>query len=72
MSDLKTVYLKDYQVPAYLIKKTDLLVQIFEEYTEVTSSIDFIKNPQSEKSELQLFGVDLQLIRLAINDFETL
>ena len=71
MSDLpKTIYLKDYQVPAYLINTVDLLFELEEEKTRVTAELQIQKNPKSrdESNSLQLAGKDLRLIDVRLDE----
>jgi aminopeptidase N len=66
----KTIYLKDYQVPDYLIKTTDLRFDIFDGETQVTSLLQLYRNPQADKpaTQLTLYGVDLELLSIALNE----
>jgi len=65
----QTIYLKDYQVPEFVINTTDLLVQIFDNHTQVTSKLDIQKNTESLNagSELILTGVDLETLSVSVN-----
>jgi aminopeptidase N len=40
----KIIYLKDYKIPHFLIKKIDLIFDLYDDYTIVTSDIIFYKN----------------------------
>ena len=44
MTTNKKIYLKDYSEPNFSIKNTKLLVEIFDDYTLVTSQLEFNKN----------------------------
>ena len=70
MSDSpQTIYLKDYQVPEYLIKTVDLFFKLDEDKTLVTAELQVYKNPESkENSEyLVLAGKDVKLLELSID-----
>ncbi|MDF3014502.1 MAG: aminopeptidase [Cellvibrio sp.] len=41
----KTIYLKDYQVPGYLIKTTDLRFEIYDGETIVSAMLHLYRNP---------------------------
>lgn len=75
----KTIYLKDYQVPGYLIETTDLRFEIYEGETIVSAMLHLYRNPAAltPATELTLHGADLELISIALdgklltaNDFE--
>ncbi|MES2824727.1 MAG: aminopeptidase N [Pseudomonadota bacterium] len=63
------IYLKDYQVPDYLIDKTKLHVDIHDGRTIVTAILQLRLNPATKKqvSSLTLHGVNLELISIAID-----
>jgi aminopeptidase N len=70
-----TLFLKDYQVPDYLIDKTELSFFLQEEKTQVKSRLSIRRNPASPKSAdpvsppvpLILDGKDLLLVSVAID-----
>jgi aminopeptidase N len=66
----KTIYLKDYQVPDYLIKTTDLRFEITEGETLVSAMLHCYRNPAATKkvNQLTLHGADLELVSIALND----
>jgi len=66
----KTIYLKDYQVPDYLIKTTDLHFDIHDGETIVSTMLHLYRNPASKTpaTQLTLHGADLELISIAINE----
>ncbi|BCE01710.1 aminopeptidase N [Marinicellulosiphila megalodicopiae] len=72
MSELNTIYLKDYTAPSFLIEKTTLTFEIFPEYTLVRSHILFSQNPLRTDlpTQLDLFGVDLEIVSLSIDSIE--
>ena len=69
MSEFNTIYLKDYQTPAFLIQKTQLTFEIFKDFTIVRSHIAFTQNPDraDKPSTLDLFGKQLDMQSLSID-----
>lgn len=65
----KTIYLKDYQVPGYLIKTTDLRFEIYEGETIVSAMLHLYRNPaaQAPATQLTLHGADLELVSIALD-----
>ncbi|MGN0921788.1 MAG: aminopeptidase N [Cellvibrio sp.] len=65
----QTVYLKDYRVPDYLIDTTDLIIDIYDGYTLVTSMLGMRRNPAATEpaTSLRLHGVDLELLSINLN-----
>lgn len=68
----KTIYLKDYKPPVYLIDTVDLVVVLDESDTRVVSKLRVRKNPQSEEIDapLELFGEELLLDTLSMDERE--
>ncbi|WDE99289.1 aminopeptidase N [Lentisphaera profundi] len=64
MSQANTIYLKDYQKPDYLISKTELTIEIFDECTRVSSRLHINKNHEGESKDLILNGENLSFISL--------
>jgi len=65
----KTVYLKDYQPPAFLIDETHLHFELFEDQTLVHSRLLMRRNPAASGNEsLVLHGRELALQKIAIDD----
>jgi aminopeptidase N len=66
----KTIYLKDYTVPDYLIDNLALNFDLDEENTKVTARMTLIRNPASLSTEcaLVLLGEKLTLQRIVLND----
>ena len=64
-----TIYLSEYQVPAYLIDTTALVFELGEDSTRVSSQLHIRRNPASTISNapLALHGTELELISLAID-----
>ena len=67
------IYLKDYQVPAFLIDKTELTFDLDESVTIVTSRLHMRRNPESKFRTSPLIldgGEDVKLIALAMDDYQ--
>ena len=66
----KTIYLKDYQVPDYLIKTTDLRFEITEGETLVSAMLHCYRNPAATQqvNQITLHGADLELVSIALDD----
>lgn len=66
-----TIYLKDYQTPAFLIELTELYFELAEAGTRVRSRLHMRRNPElvgNQQDSLRLDGQDMQLLRLQLND----
>ncbi len=65
----RTIYLKDYRVPAFLIDRTELHFELGEKATLVKSRLSMRRNPACEHQDapLCLHGDDLQLRRLVLD-----
>ena len=65
----KTIYLKDYQVPGYLIKTTDLRFEIYDGETIVSAMLHLYRNPAAKTpaTQLTLHGADLELVSIALD-----
>lgn len=65
----RTIYLKDYQVPGYLIKTTDLRFEIYDGETIVSAMLHLYRNPAAHvpATQLTLHGADLELISIALD-----
>jgi len=69
----RTIYLKDYQPPGYLINNTFLKFELYEDYCLVKSRLDMcinsasVNNQASQKASLVLQGQELQLEKLIVN-----
>ncbi|MAT52267.1 MAG: aminopeptidase N, partial [Porticoccaceae bacterium] len=68
-SQPRTIYLKDYREPDFLIDKTDLVVELGETETRVKSTLAMRRNPASDNqiAALALHGVDLEIVSIAID-----
>lgn len=64
-----TIYLKDYTVPDYLIKTTDLRFEIYEGETLVSAMLHLYRNPDavSPATQLKLQGADVELVSIALD-----
>ncbi|UTF61947.1 aminopeptidase N [Gilvimarinus sp. DA14] len=62
-----TVYLKDYQPPAYEIEKTYLDVEIFRGETFVKAELDLVRAGTTAVAELALAGEQLELLDIAVD-----
>src|SRR5688572_16004935 len=66
---VKTVYLRDYQVPEFLFDEVDLSFDLGEEETQVKSRIKVRRNPETKTvaAPLILNGEELELDSVLIN-----
>lgn len=66
---VKTVYLKDYQVPEFLIDQTELEIQLYEDSAEVRACLKIRRNPNylGNPGPLVLHGEYLDLVELFID-----
>lgn len=57
------IFLKDYQVPAFLIERTDLAFELLDSHTVVTAALHIVRNPESndDQADLVLDGQQLDL-----------
>ncbi|HIO97391.1 MAG TPA: aminopeptidase N, partial [Leucothrix sp.] len=69
-ADAKTIYLKDYQQPAFWIDTVDLVFDLEDDYALVTASVDYKRNNDTSEIDLELFGEELELEGIAINGYE--
>jgi aminopeptidase N len=64
----KAIYLTDYKVPDFLIEKTDLVFELEENITTVTSTLKIKRNPDSDtQNPLVLMGKELDLLSISID-----
>ncbi len=65
----QTVYLRDYQPPAFLIDYVDLRFELFEDGARVHSRLTIRRNPEAEpdQRDLVLNGEDLELESLVLD-----
>ncbi|HYQ39821.1 MAG TPA: aminopeptidase N, partial [Pseudomonas sp.] len=66
----KTVYLKDYRAPDYLIDETHLTFELFEDHTLVHAQLVMRRNPAAGSGlpPLVLDGQQLELLELKLDD----
>ncbi|MCX2981694.1 aminopeptidase N [Halieaceae bacterium IMCC14734] len=63
-----TIYLKDYQAPAFLIDHTELDFQLYEDHALVQSALTVRRNPDvAAAAQLVLHGQELELLEVAID-----
>ena len=60
----QTIYLKDYQKPAFVVDSVDLNIQVYDDHTLVTSKL--VMQRQTEGS-IVLLGRDLELESISVN-----
>ncbi|MFT5131197.1 MAG: aminopeptidase N, partial [Rhodothermales bacterium] len=70
MSDMQPIRLADYQAPAFFVPSLSLHVDIHEDATRVTSTIDLQANPDRICAPLELDGEGQKLLGLAIDGRE--
>ncbi len=66
------IYLKDYQVPAFLIDKTELVFDLDDSVTVVTSHLHMRRNPESKHKTAPLVldgGEDVKLVAIAMDHY---
>ncbi len=69
----KTIHLKDYQAPNYLIDKTVLRIELNDDETLVTATLQIRRaqrDRQGRSNELILDGQELELRKISINNTE--
>ena len=68
-AEQKTIYLKDYTVPEFLIPSTDLHFDLSADDTLVNTRLNIQRNPECQKTlpELILMGEELTLESIAID-----
>lgn len=66
MSNPKTIYLKDYTPPDFLIEQVELRIELAETATQVHARLH-IKRNNPQQTSLSLNGQELELLQLAVN-----
>ena len=66
-ADQNIVRLEDYRPYPFELESTDLTFDICADHTDVESTISFHRK-DDEQNELELDGVDLELLSVAIDD----
>jgi len=69
-SSVKTIYLKDYQAPAFELEQVKLTFRLFEDGATVLSVLNFKRCSDKNEQALYLHGEDLELRAIKINDQE--
>ena len=64
---MATVRLADYRPAPFLIERTELLVQLQADQTEVVAELCFVPNPAGEHGPIELCGVALELLELQLD-----
>ncbi|MBD7977327.1 aminopeptidase N [Serpens gallinarum] len=66
----KTIYLKDYQVPEYLIDETSLTFELYEDHSLVHAQLVMRRNPEAGPGLplLVLNGQNMELLSLRLDD----
>ncbi|GGY31768.1 aminopeptidase N [Bacterioplanes sanyensis] len=63
-----TKYLRDYSAPAYWIEHTELTVELFDDYTDVTAVLDLRRNDEvAGDGSLTLDGQELELLAVQLD-----
>lgn len=65
--DPRTIYLRDYESPAFLVDEAALEIDILEASAEVKSSLQLHRNPAARPGPLRLDGVDLELLEIEVD-----
>ncbi len=68
INENKTIYLKDYKEPDFFVKETNLEFDLYDNETIVTSILKIEHNTNSSDLDLTLYGKNLKLIEMRIND----
>ncbi len=61
------IRLSDYQPPAYLLQKVELVFRLAPTATQVEARLSFVRNPAGAGGDLRLEGVDLELCALSLD-----
>ncbi|GGL87252.1 aminopeptidase N [Pseudooceanicola nanhaiensis] len=65
--DGRTIYLKDYAPPAYLVERVELTFVLAPEATRVKSRIRFTPNPGTASRDFFLHGEELKLVSASVD-----
>src|SRR6056297_2628617 len=64
----KTIFLSEYQAPAYTISHTELHFELFDDYSLVHARLHFRRSPDvPQDAQLALNGQELELVSLAVD-----
>lgn len=69
MSEMKTIYLKDYKKPEFEIERCEMHFELFEDFTSVTNIMKINKLDANE-NDISLDAMDLELIEIYLNDLK--
>jgi len=69
MSEMKTIYLKEYKKPEFDVKDVSLIFDLYEEEAIVSSVMNIVKVDASV-NDIELDSVDLELLELWLNDLQ--
>ncbi len=69
-SQPKTIYLSEYQTPAFLVDQVDLRFELFEDGARVHSRLSLSRNPDAQRGALELNGDSLTLESVHLDDRE--
>lgn len=70
MSEMKTIYLKDYKAPEYKVVECNLTFELGEKYTIVSNEMKIKSTYVDAASTLKLDSIDLELIEIYLNDLK--
>jgi len=68
MSEIKTIYLKDYKAPEHKVLECNLTFELGEKYTVVSNEMKIKATCSDSSSTLNLDSIDLELIEIYLND----
>ena len=63
----QTIFLNDYLAPAYLVDQVSLIFTLQATSTEVISTVQYRRNPQSTVTELKLDGHEMELLCIKLD-----
>ena len=63
----RTIYLKDYQPPNFLVSQVELYFDLHEQETFVRSKLKLQRNPEAADDKLILEGEDLELLSISLD-----
>ena len=68
-SSPKTVYLKDYAAPDFLVPRINIDAQLGKEESLITATLELVRNPksQNQSAALELDGEKVELISLVLD-----
>ncbi|MCL1886687.1 MAG: aminopeptidase N [Betaproteobacteria bacterium] len=64
----QTVYRKHYNPPSFLANTVDLVFDLNPAQTHVIAKTELIHNPGAKNTDIVLYGEDLELVRISLND----